>query len=104
MPAVLGGGFSLSCQTTGSPPPTPNPAPCPSASHATGLDFESAARLNSLIAAPTATQSGPVTLAGYWSLDDVDLLARAGYGVILPPIGDQGRQGSCVAWGVGYAT
>jgi len=68
-----------------------------------GLSFASATRLNAIAPAPIATQSGPVNLATYFSLDDVDLLSRMGYGALLPPIGNQGQQGSCVAWGVGYA-
>jgi hypothetical protein len=105
MPAILGGGFSLSCgSSSSSGPPNPNPPPCSTSSHALGLSFASSSRLKNIAAAPTATQSGSVILPGYFSLDDVNMLARMGFGPLLPPIGNQGQQGSCVAWGVGYAT
>jgi len=112
VPALLGGGFTTSCGSSGGsgPGPSPNPTPsppapaCTSGAHATGLTFAGASRLSGIVPAPVATQSGPVTPATYFSLDDVSLLSRMGYGVLLPPIGDQGQQSSCVGWGVGYAT
>lgn len=85
------------------PGPGPSPTPCPSGTHATGLTFASQNRLNNIVPAPVATQSTPVTLSTSFSLDDVNVLARMGFGPLLPPIGNQGQQGSCVAWGVGYA-
>ena len=103
VPALFGGGFSLSCgSNAASSGPGPSPQ-CASGSHAKGLNFASATRLNGIAAAPAATQSGPVNLATSFSLDDVNLLTRMGYGPLLAPVGNQGQQGSCVAWGVGYA-
>lgn len=89
---------------TSSPGPTPvNPPPCPTSKYATGLTFASAQRLGLIsFGAPTTAATAP-QLPSYFSLDDQALIAKYGYGNLLPPIGNQGQQGSCVAWGVGYA-
>lgn len=104
VPAMVGGGFSLSCGSgSSSSPPNPNPPACTTGSRALGLSFATSSRLKNIASAPIATQSGGAIPPGYFSLDDVDMLARMGFGPLLPPVGNQGQQGSCVAWGVGYA-
>ncbi|WP_292627573.1 C1 family peptidase [Mesorhizobium sp.] len=56
--------------------------------HATGLIFEDPSTYKTFPASP-----------GYRAFipESVDMTKR------MPPVGDQGRQGSCVAWAVGYA-
>jgi hypothetical protein len=105
VPALFGvascGGGSIG---GGPEPGPPSPPPCPTTTRALGLSFASQKRLDGIVGAPVATQSGGGNVTSYFSLDDVNLLSRMGYGVLLPPVGNQGQQGSCVAWGVGYAT
>jgi Papain family cysteine protease len=105
VPATLTSFSFLGCgAATPGPGPTPvNPPPCPTSKYATGLTFASTQRLGAIsVGAPTTAATAP-QLPSYFSLDDQALIARYGFGNLLPPIGNQGQQGSCVAWGVGYA-
>lgn len=108
VPALLSSGLSLlSCSgSSGGAEPTPgppNPPPCTAGIRGKGLSFASPQRLNGILPSPQTTASGAVSLGTYFSLDDSSFLSRLGYGVLLPPIGNQGQQSSCVGWGVGYA-
>jgi papain like protease len=104
IPPALGGLVLEGCGGNSSTlNPTPSPPPCPAATHGTGLTFASSQRLGGIaVGAPPASSSTP-NLPSYFDLADTNLMAQYGYGQLLPPIGNQGQQGSCVAWGVGYA-
>jgi hypothetical protein len=80
---------------------TDNPPICASTTFARGLTF---ADLGTYGAITYAVQSAQFTaqLPDYFDLSDEEMLADYGFGKVLPNVGDQGRQGSCVAWGVGY--
>jgi hypothetical protein len=83
--------------------PSPNvPTNCRAGSFAKGLNFASAQAL-SLIPPINKLEVSTAGLPSSWDNADSFTLAREGYITPLPPIGDQGHLGSCVAWGVGYA-
>jgi hypothetical protein len=105
LPATVGGLLIPGCGGSGTSTPNgpPNPPPCPMGSFAKGLSFASKQRLNGISAAPQSPTPSTVTLPSYFNLADTALMAQYGWPQLVPPIGNQGQQGSCVAWGVGYA-
>jgi Papain family cysteine protease len=106
LPGCGGGGSSGSGGSAGT---TPAPADTP---YALGLNQATSDILNSISTANQSTfdatlPSYKTTAAGLPAvvdMSDTAQLALAGWPRLLPTPGNQGAQGSCVAWGVGYAS
>ncbi len=104
LPGCGGGGSSGSAGSG----PAPAPAETP---YALGLNPATSEILNSISSANVSTfdatlPSYRTTAAGLPAvvdMSDTAQLALAGWPKLLPTPGNQGAQGSCVAWGVGYA-
>ncbi|WP_168163307.1 C1 family peptidase [Cupriavidus sp. GA3-3] len=87
------------------PSPAPNPQITPACTRPTfsmGMAFASQADLQAVAAAPRISipSSNPLPATFDNSADLSDFGYRSG---LIPPVGNQGQQGSCVAWGTGYA-
>lgn len=98
----LGLPFVSGCGGGGGDTPAPTPvARCTAGVFAKGLSFappEMLAQIAPVNRLPTRTDGFPSS----WD----NTTDKSDYGMIsgfLPPIGDQGQLGSCVAWGTGYA-
>jgi hypothetical protein len=84
------------------PPPAPSPSPGPtSADRATGWTQMPVGTYTALppIGGAVAYDGGFPA----FDLSDTSFMASIGFPVQLPAPGDQGSQGSCTAWAVGYA-
>lgn len=98
IPALFGCGGGGGGGNTPAPVPVSN---CTAGHYSTGLAFNTPEAI--ALIAPANRIAAPTTgIPASW--DNTANLSDYGYiSGTIPPVGDQGSQGSCVAWGAGYA-